>query len=227
MKEKIKRQLLDYYRTDKKYFDNLNKHFYKNINKYTSYLKEKYFKDKKILDAGCGSGVMVDWISKRFDAEVSGIDLSPYAIKKAKKRYKGKFFCGDLEKTNFKENSFDTILLFDVLEHIVYPKKVFRELKRILKPKGNIIIISPNMIFSKHVPIKLKIIEVIDTLVLPLQKKVRLNYINPDTSECACGDREACLITNPFKIRKILRKEGFRIDKGNPIRCIIFAKKTA
>lgn len=221
MRDNIKKQLKEYYKTDKDYFNNLEKNFYKNIKEYTRFLFPRYFKDKKVLDAGCGSGAMVDWISRKFKAEVTGIDLSPYAIRKAKKKYRGKFFCGDLEDMPFKDESFDTVLLFDVLEHVVYPEKVFREIFRVLRQDGCLLIISPNMIFSEKVPLTIKVKEILDILLM----NRKLRYIKPDTSQCACGDKEACLITNPLKIKNLLKHIGFNNVSGNILRCRLIAKK--
>src|SRR3989344_805489 len=117
MKEHIKQKLKRYYEEDKQYFENLDANFYSNKKSYTKFLHSRYFTGKKVLDAGCGSGAMTHWLSKTFTAEVTGIDLSPHAIRKARKKYKGTFVVGDIEHMPFANHFFDTVLLFDVLEH--------------------------------------------------------------------------------------------------------------
>ena len=47
--------------------------------------------------------------------------------------------CVDLKKTNLKEDSIDTIVLSEVIEHIDKPSEVLKEIRRVLKPNGRII----------------------------------------------------------------------------------------
>jgi SAM-dependent methyltransferase len=48
-----------------------------------------------------------------------------------------------------KDNAFDTILLFEVLEHIFYPHRAIQEIYRILRP-GGICLLSTRFIFQYH-----------------------------------------------------------------------------
>ena len=50
--------------------------------------------------------------------------------------YKNGFRCENLENLTFKNNSIDLVITEDVFEHILNPGKAFREVARILKPKG-------------------------------------------------------------------------------------------
>lgn len=70
--------------------------------------------DRRILDVGCGAGVLTDYLT-RF-GEVTGIDFSVAAIDAAR-HYAPKptFLAGSLEQLS---GRFDAITLFDVLEHI-------------------------------------------------------------------------------------------------------------
>lgn len=220
-----KEQLKEYYQTDTEYFDNLDGNFYNNVDEYTQLLQPEYFKNKKVLDAGCGSGAFAHWITENYGSEVTGVDLSPYAIAEANRKYKGKFIVGDISELPFKARTFDTVLLYDVLEHVIYPHNVFAELRRVLKKNGHIIIVSPNMMFNPNVPKMIKLKEVFETVTLPFKRTITMNYVEPDVSQCACGDKEAALITNPFKISKLLKEHKFEIEKNIFGRCIFIAKK--
>lgn len=92
----------------------------------------------KVLDAGCGAGDFVEALNfYRPDLELYGIDISNKAIKIAKERVKiAKFIVGSVEKLPFKNNSFDAVLSFDVIEHVEFPQKALAEAYRVLKPKG-------------------------------------------------------------------------------------------
>jgi SAM-dependent methyltransferase len=55
------------------------------------------------------------------------------------------FVCSDLYKLPFRNDSFDTVLLRFVVEHLEYPPEAFREIHRILKKSGKVIIITTNL----------------------------------------------------------------------------------
>ena len=97
----------------------------------------KSFKNKKILDAGCGEGVLVEKYRKK-GFNIIGLDLN-YSSEYIKKR--------DIKKTGFKDKEFDVVLCLDVLEHINISEHetVIEELYRITKRKGLIIFSLPNL----------------------------------------------------------------------------------
>ena len=221
MRQEYKKKLQDYYTQDKEYFNELDRHFYKNVKQYTQKLPKKMFQDKLVLEAGCGSGAMANWLQGNWNSKVIGIDFSLYALTRAKKKYSAGYVQGDLERLPFKDDSFDTVLLFDVLEHIVYPEMMFKEFHRVLKKGGHFIIVSPNLMFNPRVPWGTKILETLDIL----NPGAKFRYVNPITDACACGDQEATLITNPIKVMRRLRRTGFKMVKKNFVRCSLIAKK--
>ncbi len=86
------------------------------------------FKNKRVLDSGCGAGVMLIPLAKK-GAIMSGIDLSEYAINKGiehckKINIKAELKVGDVKNIPFKDNYFDITILGDVLEHITNPEIV-------------------------------------------------------------------------------------------------------
>jgi len=105
-------------------------------------LLKKYLpkKNPKILDIGCGTGKNVEALEEL--GETWGIDVSENAILYCKKRGLKNVKLAKAEATGFKENSFDVIVLFDVLEH-VDDVKTIKEISRILKPNGLVLITVP------------------------------------------------------------------------------------
>ena len=94
-------------------------------------------RNKKILDAGCGQGLLVEHF-KRKSYDITGIDAfygSEHVVK------------GDILKSNFKDNTFDLIFCLDVIEHFSFDQQevLVKELTRILKSGGVIIWSIPNM----------------------------------------------------------------------------------
>lgn len=105
-----------------------------------------------VLDVGCHSGLFTDRIIKKITPSgVYGIDVSPGAIKKARKRIpEGHFHVTDAQQLPFRDNFFDAVFCLEVLEHVDYPDKVLSEIKRVLKKGGYGIILVPtdNLLFK-------------------------------------------------------------------------------
>ncbi|MBI4152733.1 class I SAM-dependent methyltransferase [Candidatus Woesearchaeota archaeon] len=103
---------------------------------YVTRLLKKTPKTHKILDAGCGQGLLVEYLRKR-GYDVRGIDAfygSEYVQK------------GDLLQNDLPNASFDLILCLDVIEHFSFSEQetLIKELSRILAPNGRIIWSIPN-----------------------------------------------------------------------------------
>lgn len=110
------------------------------LNKKRVAILDKYVVGKKVLDIGCGTGIYVDYLSRK-GKDAAGIDSVKEFINYARKNYKGKFLVADAYKLPFKDKSFDTVIMFDVLEHLEYEEKALKELQRVGKKR--IIIIAP------------------------------------------------------------------------------------
>jgi 2-polyprenyl-3-methyl-5-hydroxy-6-metoxy-1,4-benzoquinol methylase len=99
----------------------------------------------KILDIATGTGDFINTLMKtlkNYDSFV-GIDISAKDLESAKKRFKDQpveFLEMNAESLEFKENSFDTVSMAYTLHHLSRIDKVLAEMKRVLKPGGNLII---------------------------------------------------------------------------------------
>ncbi len=94
-----------------------------------------------VLDAGCGSGHLVNYIVSGYSVDSYGIDFSETALKLAKTRYGShEYIKADLHKISFHDESFDKILCFNVIEHILEQDSVMHEFHRILKKDGLIVL---------------------------------------------------------------------------------------
>ncbi|MBW2989040.1 class I SAM-dependent methyltransferase [Candidatus Woesearchaeota archaeon] len=99
----------------------------------------------KILDIGCGCCIPTRYLFEYFDYR--GIDKSEEALKFCRKYYNpGSFFLCDIEKENldFEDSSFDALMMIDIIEQLHDPSKALKEIKRVLKPGGKAIILTPN-----------------------------------------------------------------------------------
>lgn len=97
---------------------------------------------KRFLDIGCATGYMLD-VAKDKGCDVYGVELSEWACRQAGRRHSN-VFNKSIEQCSFDCDFFDIITMTDVLEHVNSPHILFPEIKRILKPGGNIILTSPD-----------------------------------------------------------------------------------
>lgn len=104
-----------------------------------------------LLDVGCGTGIIAHFIKGKVK-KVYGIDISKKDLEKAKERgiittavdFNSKSF-------PFKTNFFDSITCLDVIEHVLDPRVVLKEMYRVLKKDGILILSTPNIRFSNHI----------------------------------------------------------------------------
>lgn len=98
-------------------------------------------KGKYVLDIGCSSGELTSLIE--LNNKVAGIELCHNAVKKA--RQKGlNVKKGKVQKIPFPDNTFDAVHFSEVIEHILDTDKALKEIYRVLKPKGRLIVTTPN-----------------------------------------------------------------------------------
>lgn len=100
--------------------------------------------DKVILDIGCASGALLYLLREDGAREVIGIDSAEYPISFGKSQYGLDLRCETLESAGFPDEYFDLVTLIDVLEHVEDLNTFVTELRRVLKPAGNVFIITPN-----------------------------------------------------------------------------------
>ena len=108
----------------------------------------------KLLDVGCGSGSFLV-LAKSLGMSCYGIEPGVFDVKFAK-NHNLNIFHGSLEQAKFSSNYFDCITLNHVFEHMNSPMKSLKELFRIIKPGGSVIIGVPQsrslayLLFGKY-----------------------------------------------------------------------------
>jgi ubiquinone/menaquinone biosynthesis C-methylase UbiE len=156
----------------------------------------------KIIDIGCSTGQCSSQIINMKKHSYVGIDIDPLYIKLAKKRKQGgRFEEMDARNLKFKSNSFDLAMFIGVLHHMDDDliSQCLREIKRVLKKNGKIIIAEP--VYTKE--------NWISTFLLNLDRgkhiRTRENYEK---------------LFKPFK----LRRKGFFIFSNHRFCSFVFNK---
>lgn len=100
-------------------------------------------REGSVLDVGCGDGLLLEQMKQK-GLIVGGIDISSRAVSICKERG---FDCkqGDIMETlPFEDNSYDSVILIDVLEHLFQPGEVLQEAYRV--SKEHVVISVPNFV---------------------------------------------------------------------------------
>ncbi len=99
----------------------------------------------KILDAGCGDGVLLRILAALPDVELHGVDYNPLRVQRAQASVPSAIVKeGNLASLEFPDGCFDIVVISQVLEHIPDDLVVLRELARVLNEKGCIVLGVPN-----------------------------------------------------------------------------------
>jgi len=155
----------------------------------------------RILNIGCGPGVMSKELSQK-GYNLVELDISKKMVKEAIKKSKQLkiknmplFFVGDIENLCFLDSQFDAIICLGTLQ-LVNDKKAIKEMYRVLKPGGTIIIAVPTKrVISSFLKI---IINPLKPLIYKIIKRERIitNFKNKGY--------------NPWQLDILFAKNGFK-----------------
>jgi len=114
-------------------------------------LVRKQTKQGRILDIGCGTGIILKILQDLGSAY--GMEISFRAIELLKKRNISRVVCGDAnQKLPFRDDTFSTITCLDVLEHLDNDLNFIKEIGRICETGGLLLVTVPafNIFWSPH-----------------------------------------------------------------------------
>jgi len=174
--------------------------------KIISYIKDEH----KILDIGCGEGITLEKITKTFPSKnIKGIDYIKENVEICKKHGLPVEY-GSVYDLKIEDNSIDSVVFLEVIEHISDYKKALQEISRVLKPNGSLILIFPND----------RIFKIARILTL----KLREAFYDPGHIKQ----------WTPKLIKESLKREGFTVSKINnlpfyfwlfSLHCLVIARK--
>ena len=98
----------------------------------------------RILEVGCGGGHVLQQFP---DSDLTGVDVSGEMLAKARRNLQGyriRLIKGELQELDLPDAGFDKIICTEVLEHTVDPEAILARIKRLVHPKGRLVITFPN-----------------------------------------------------------------------------------
>mmetsp|Transcript_21408 Transcript_21408/g.47455 ORF Transcript_21408/g.47455 Transcript_21408/m.47455 type:complete len:296 (+) Transcript_21408:84-971(+) len=162
---------------------------------------ESSSKPLRVLDAGCGGGLISNSLARR-GHNITGIDISVGALDYARDtaRAEGlenaRFEMGSLYELPYASHSFDAVVCSDVLEHITDLKSVLRELRRVLRPGGLLLVDTINRTW-------------LSLLVAVFGAEVVLGA-------CVPGSHDWRLFITPEELTEAMEASGFRVRRNFP-----------
>lgn len=94
----------------------------------------------RILDVGCGDGVLLSLLSQGW---LYGVDTDQDSLNFASGKIKAKLIQAKAERLPFSNNFFDLVIATEIIEHLDQPGRLLTEAKRVLRPGGRLIITTP------------------------------------------------------------------------------------
>jgi len=114
--------------------------------------KIKIKKKNKIMDLGCGNGILSNQIEKKFKVKIDRVDSNAETLK-LNRNVRGRLICYNISNKNKKYKSYyDIIFLFDVIEHVKYHQNFLKNTLYHLNDNGILIINVPSLqlFYSKY-----------------------------------------------------------------------------
>ncbi|MES9942225.1 MAG: glycosyltransferase [Candidatus Thiodiazotropha sp. 6PLUC2] len=153
-------------------------------------------KGSRVLELGCATGYMSEFLRRERDCYVVGVEYDRAMAQKAK-AHCDQVIVGDVQKDNWLKSlgdeRFDIITCADILEHLRDPTGLLKKLPKLLKEDGRLIASLPN---GAHAALRLELLE------------GRFTY-----EDTGLLDRTHLHLFNYHSLRELFVRSGFRVDE--------------
>ena len=105
----------------------------------------RYKPGGRLLEIGCANGLFLNSMNQTGAWQVQGVEISEAPVRYARERLGLDVFHGSLSDAHFPDNTFDAVVMWDVLEHVHGPKDTLLEIHRVLKPDGILVLRVPQL----------------------------------------------------------------------------------
>ena len=98
----------------------------------------------RVLEVGCGGGHVLRMFPH---CDLTGVDVSGEMLLKAERNlrgYRARLLKGELHELDLPDAAFDIVICSEVLEHALDPEAILREIRRLVRPAGRVIVTFPN-----------------------------------------------------------------------------------
>ena len=150
-----------------------------------NYILHHYDKHTRILDSACGHGELDKYLVKKGYLHICGLDLNADRVNSLKETL-ASVRAESIESTAYEDESFDVILGFEMLEHVINLDQTLLSFRRLLKVNGNLILSTPykDMIdCSEHVRLfdYESFIHMFNNYGFEIKAICRMPYLNTDS----------------------------------------------
>lgn len=164
----------------------------------------------RILDVGCGTGANLKMLLQFGDAE--GVDVSQDAIDFCRERRLTKVKLGAAESLPYEGDTFDLVTALDVVEHLDDDVAGLREMHRVLRPGGRVLLFVPTFMFLWGVQDE----------VSNHRRRYRLPDLERAVTEAGFEVERTTYVNITFflpvlLVRKFMRLTGIRTETENTI----------
>jgi SAM-dependent methyltransferase len=150
----------------------------------------------RVLDAGCGGGRLFTYDLRGRASLIVGVDITPDAVHNPNVDAPLR---ASLTTLPFASETFDLIICKHVLEHLEEPESAFRELARVLGPRGRLLILTPNRFH--YVPLLASLLPPPIQRLVASGRGLTLGEVHPT----------AYRANTPRRLRWLARQAGLRI----------------
>ena len=169
----------------------------------------------KLLDIGAATGFFIQ-LAKARGFDVTGVELSDFAAEIGRKKGLN-IITGDLLVQSFPEKHFDVITMFDVLEHVPRPKELIKEVSRILKDGGLVVINTPDAesLWAKALGPRWQLIMPPEHINYFSPKNLG-NYLTKNGFEIKVSSKIGKSFTVQYILKMLYKWQGYRVFLTGP-----------
>jgi ubiquinone/menaquinone biosynthesis C-methylase UbiE len=164
-------------------------------------------KATSILDFGCGSGNLALATANKYPTkQITALDIGKRAQELFASHHLSnlQFQKGSVLSNPLPSGTFDLVISRFVIEHVVYPDLMLKEVFRLLKPNGVLFLVYPHLFLTTELKASFR-------EFWALACHGALTYLDPDFNPPLGMDKDAVWLANNFRIKRLLHQAGFKV----------------
>ncbi len=102
-------------------------------------------RDARILDVGCGTNLLLNYIKRARGCEGVGLDFNPKVVQYVREKVNMPIVHGTLQDADFQQGQFDLVTMMEYLEHEPDSRSVLLQAHRVIRPNGHLALELPDI----------------------------------------------------------------------------------